>query len=65
VIVEYELHGEFTETGEPFSMRFLMILTIRDGQIVHSTDYSNPIAGARFIGKVPELIAALRAGQPT
>jgi uncharacterized protein len=65
VIVEYELHGEFTETGEPFSMRFLMILTIRDGQIVHSTDYSNPIARARFIGKVPELIAALSAGQPT
>ena len=64
VIVEYELHGEFTETAEPFSMRFLMILTIRDGQIVHSRDYSNPIAGAQFLGKVPELVAALSAGQP-
>jgi uncharacterized protein len=64
VIIEYELHGEFTETAEPFSVRFLMILTIRDGQIVHSRDYSNPIAGARLIGKVPELVAALSAGQP-
>jgi uncharacterized protein len=61
VIVEYELHGEFTETAEPFSMRFLMILTIRDGQIVHSRDYSNPIAGARVTGRLPELIAALNA----
>jgi uncharacterized protein len=64
VILEYDLHGEFTETAEPFSMRFLMILTMRDGQIVHSTDYSNPIAGAQFLGKLPELVAALSAGQP-
>jgi uncharacterized protein len=62
VIVEYELHGEFTATSEPFSMRFLMVLTIRDGQIVHSRDYSNPIVGARVIGRLPELIAALSAG---
>lgn len=59
VIVEYELHGEFTETAEPFSLRFLMVLTVRDGQIVHSRDYSNPIAGARVIGRLPELIAAV------
>jgi uncharacterized protein len=64
VIVEYELHGEFTETADPFSIRFLMILTIRDGQIVHSTDYSNPIAGAQLLGRLPELVAALSAGQP-
>jgi uncharacterized protein len=63
VITEYELHGEFTETAEPFSVRFLMILTIRDGQIVHSRDYSNPIAGAQLLGRVPELVAALSAGQ--
>jgi uncharacterized protein len=61
VIMEYELHGEFTETAEPFSLRFLMVLTVRDGQIVHSRDYSNPIAGARVIGRLPELIAALSA----
>jgi uncharacterized protein len=62
VIVEYELHGEFTKTAEPFSMRFLMVLTVRDGQIVHSRDYSNPIAGAQLLGRLPELIAALNSG---
>jgi uncharacterized protein len=62
VIVEYELHGEFTQTAEPFSMRFLMVLTVRDGQIVHSRDYSNPIVGAQVTGRLPELITALSAG---
>jgi uncharacterized protein len=42
VIIECELHGEFTQAAEPFSLRFLMVLTVKDGQIVHSRDYSNP-----------------------
>ena len=50
VIVEYELYGEFTETAEPFSLRFLMVLTVRDGQIVHSRDYSNPVAAPGLSG---------------
>lgn len=65
VIIEYELHGEFTQTAEPFSLRFLMVLTVRGGQIVHSRDYSNPIAGAQVIGRLPELIATLSAGGKT
>jgi ketosteroid isomerase-like protein len=64
VIAEYDLHGEHTKTAEPFSQRFLMVLTIRDGQIVHSRDYTNPITGAQVLGKLPELLTALSAGQP-
>ena len=59
VIAEYELDGEMTATGEPFSLRFVMVLTIRDGHIVHSRDYSDPIAGARLLGRLPDLISAL------
>lgn len=59
VIAEYELHGEMTATGAPFSVRFAMVLTVRDGQIVHSRDYSDPIAGARLLGRLPDLVAAL------
>jgi ketosteroid isomerase-like protein len=33
-----------TATGQPFSLRFAMVITVRDGQIVHSRDYSDPIA---------------------
>jgi ketosteroid isomerase-like protein len=64
VIAEYELHGEFTKTAEPFSQRFLMVMTVRDGQIVHSRDYTNPVTGAQLLGKLPELLAALSADQP-
>lgn len=59
IITEYELHGEMTATGEPFSVRFAMVLTIRDGHIVHSRDYTNPVAGARLLDKLPELISTL------
>ena len=62
VIAEYQLHGELIQAAEPFSQRFVMVMTVRDGQIVHSRDYSDPIAGARLLGKVPELVAALGAG---
>lgn len=61
VIAEYELHGEFTGTAEPFSLRFLMVMTVRDGQIVHTRDYSDPIAAARAVGRLRELLAALGA----
>jgi uncharacterized protein len=63
VIVEYELHGEFAGTAEPFSLRFLMVMTVRDGQIVHTRDYSNPITAARALGRLPELLGAL-GGRP-
>jgi hypothetical protein len=59
IITEYELHGEMTGTGEPFSARFAMVITVRDGHIVHSRDYSDPIAGARLLGRLPELVSAL------
>jgi hypothetical protein len=36
-----------------------MVMTIRDGLIVHTRDYTDPIAGARITGRIPELVAAL------
>jgi len=59
IIAEYELHGEMTSTGEPFSARFAMVITISDGCIVRSRDYTDPIAGARLLGRLPELVSAL------
>jgi ketosteroid isomerase-like protein len=59
IVAEYELHGELTAMREPFSLRFAMVITVRDGYIVHSRDYTNPVAGARLLGKARELIAAL------
>jgi uncharacterized protein len=59
VITECDLHGELRPAGVPFVQSFVLIMTIRDGLIVHSRDYTNPITGARLLGRVPELIAEL------
>jgi ketosteroid isomerase-like protein len=59
IIVEYTLHGEMVTTGEEFAARFAMVITIRDGYIVHSRDYSDPIVGLRLLGRLPELVAAI------
>ncbi|MBO0771363.1 MAG: nuclear transport factor 2 family protein [Actinobacteria bacterium] len=64
VIAEYEVHGTLATSAEPFSQRFVMVMTVRDGQIVHTRDYTNPVTGARLLGKLPELLAALGASQP-
>jgi uncharacterized protein len=63
IVAEYELDGEMTATGEPFRLRFVMVVTVRDGHIVHSRDYSDPIAGARLLGRLPELVSALVPAQ--
>jgi uncharacterized protein len=59
IIAEYELNGEMTATSEPFSVRYAMVITVRDGHIVRSRDYTDPIAGARLLGRLPELVASL------
>jgi uncharacterized protein len=62
VIAEYALRGERAATGEPFTLPFLMVVTVRDGRIVHSRDYTYQVAGARVLGRIPELVAALTTG---
>lgn len=59
VIAEYDLQGEMTATGAPFSVRYAMVITIQDGYIVHSRDYTDPVASARLLGRIPELVASL------
>ena len=59
IIAEYDLHGRLVETGESFVLSFLMVITVRDGQIVHTRDYTDPIQGAKVLGRLPELVAAL------
>jgi uncharacterized protein len=58
-IAEYTLHGSMVASGEPFAMTFVMVLTVRDGVIVHSRDYTDPVAGARLLGRLPDLVQAL------
>jgi uncharacterized protein len=58
VVVEFEVNGHLVATGEPFTIPFLLVMTIRDGRIVHSRDYTDPITAARLAGRLPEILAA-------
>jgi len=53
------IHGHLVADGQPFVLTIAMVITVRDGQIVHSRDYSDPVAGARVLGRLPELVKAL------
>jgi hypothetical protein len=55
VVVEYSLDGTRLADGEAFTMTFVMVLTFRDGLIAASRDYTDPIAGARALGRLKEL----------
>ncbi len=61
LVIEYAIDGTRVADGGQFTMRFVMVLTFRDGLIVHSRDYTDPIAGARALGRLPELAARLTA----
>ncbi|MGW4798851.1 nuclear transport factor 2 family protein [Nonomuraea sp. NPDC004297] len=55
VVAEYTLHGTVTATGKPFAFTYIMVVTVRDGLIVHSRDYGNPLAAAELLQGVPGL----------
>nr|BFE61926.1 hypothetical protein GCM10020063_064520 [Dactylosporangium thailandense] len=59
VVVEYDVNGLMHATGERFVLRFAMVMTLEDGLIAHTRDYADPIAGARALGRLPELVATL------
>ncbi|MEV4569445.1 nuclear transport factor 2 family protein [Nonomuraea sp. NPDC049419] len=46
VVAEFTLYGTVIATGEPFATAYIMVVTVRDGLIVHSRDYGIPVAAA-------------------
>jgi ketosteroid isomerase-like protein len=59
IIVEYRVHGLVTTTGKEFALRFLMVVTVRDGLIVASRDYGDHIAAAKAYDRLPALLESL------
>ena len=46
-IIEFSGFGRSVATGEPFEQRYISVIRVRDGHIVHYKDYWNPIAVLR------------------
>jgi uncharacterized protein len=43
-ILEFAGSGRSVATGEPFEQRYISVIRVRDGHIVHYRDYWNPLA---------------------
>lgn len=41
IVVEFDLHGEVTHTGEKYRRSYVQVLKVRDGKIVSLRDYFN------------------------
>lgn len=59
VIGEYELHLTSATTGEPHVCGYVTVIRVRDGKIVHSRGYSDPLAQAEALGKMPDVLKIL------
>src|ERR1700722_621245 len=46
-ILEFAGSGRAVATGEPFEQRYISVIRLRDGHIVHYLDYWNPLAVLR------------------
>src|SRR6202163_1574179 len=44
VILEYEVHGKILSTGVAYDNRFISVVTIEKGKIVHWRDYMDSLA---------------------
>ncbi|MBB5773859.1 nuclear transport factor 2 family protein [Nonomuraea jabiensis] len=62
VIVEFEAAGLVVATGKPYRMRYVAVITVRDGEIQRYRDYWNPLAAAEIMGGADELSTAFAGG---
>lgn len=52
IICEYDLHGVVTKTSEPFVFGYILLLTVRDGQIALVRDYMDTLAMTAALGRL-------------
>jgi ketosteroid isomerase-like protein len=50
IICEYDLHGVVTKTGEPFVFGYILLVTVRDGEIALVRDYMDTLAMTDALG---------------
>lgn len=60
VIAEFEAAGIVVATGQPYRMRYIAVITVRDGEIRRYRDYWSPLAAAEAMGGADKLLDARR-----
>jgi len=61
IIVEFSGSGQGVTTGESYDQRYISVIRVHDGNIVHYKDYWNPLAVLRTI-KGKETMKAFAVG---
>lgn len=62
VIGEFEVAGIVPRTGKPYRMRYVAVVTVRDGEIQLYRDYWSPQAAAEALGGMDTLNQAFTGG---
>jgi uncharacterized protein len=65
IVAEFEYRGTVPGTAEPFALPGIFVIRVRDGQIVSSRDYADHLSLARILGRLDELVAALKDASPS
>jgi ketosteroid isomerase-like protein len=60
IVAEFSYRGQVVETRETFTVPCVFVMRVRDGLIIESRDYIDPIASARAWGQLDSLLSALR-----
>jgi hypothetical protein len=61
LIIVFEGFGHGVTTGEPYEQRYIAVIRVRDGHIVHIKEYWNPLAILRTL-KGHAVVEELAAG---
>ena len=56
VIAEFEAAGIVVATGQPYTMRYIAVITVRDGEIARYRDYWSPLAATEAMGGAEQLL---------
>lgn len=56
VIVEFEAAGIVAATGQPYAMRYIAVITVRNSEIQSYRDYWSPLAATEAMGGAEQLL---------
>ncbi|MEU9111376.1 nuclear transport factor 2 family protein [Streptomyces sp. NPDC048483] len=59
IVVEQVVSGTMTTTGRPFSFPGLLVIRVRNSQIVHVRDYMDGLGVAHAMGRLTAVAASL------
>jgi uncharacterized protein len=59
LIAEQVVSGVLPSTGQSFEFPGVLVLRVRDGEIIHARDYMDGLGVAHALGRLPAVVAAL------